>query len=103
MRIQITLEPEQHARAKQAAATSGISMAEYIRRLVERDLASSDAHDDPSATIGIGRSGDGQIAAEGKSDAATIADLLERARGRTGGNIGREAAVEAVRTERDAR
>lgn len=33
----------------------------------------------------------------------TLAEVLERAGGRAGGNIGREAAVAAVRAERDAR
>ena len=103
MRIQITLEPEQHAKVKQKAAAFGISMAEYFRRLVDRDLGSSDALGDLTAIIGIGRSGDGDIAADGKNAAAAIAEVLERAGRRTGGNIGREAAVEAVRAERDAR
>ena len=33
----------------------------------------------------------------------TLEEVLERAGGRAGGNIGREAAVEAIRAERDAR
>lgn len=103
MRVQITLEPVQHAKVKQKAAALGLSMAEYIRRLVDRDLGSSDAPRDPSAIIGIGRSGGSDIAAESKNATAAIAEVLERAGGRTGGNIGREAAVAAVRAERDAR
>ncbi|MCB9373876.1 MAG: hypothetical protein H6518_14040, partial [Microthrixaceae bacterium] len=39
MRTQIALEATQHARAKQKAASLGITLAEYIRRLVDRDLA----------------------------------------------------------------
>jgi predicted DNA binding CopG/RHH family protein len=35
-------DPEQHARVKQKAASLGITMAEYIRRLVEDDLAGVD-------------------------------------------------------------
>ncbi len=38
MRLQITLDAEQHTIVKQKAATFGISMAEYIRRLIVRDL-----------------------------------------------------------------
>ena len=89
--------------AKQKAATLQISMAEYIRRLVARDLGSGVAHSDPAAVIGIGQSGGSDIAAEGKSAAAAIAEVLERAGGRAGGNSGREAAIAAVRAERDAR
>ena len=70
MRTQITLEPAQHAKVKQKAATLGVSMAEHIRRLVDRDLGSSDAHGDPATIIGIGRSGGSDIAAEGKSAVA---------------------------------
>ena len=103
MRAQITLEPAQHAKVKQKAATLGISMAEYIRRLIVRDLGSGETYADPAAIIGIGRSGGSDIAAEGKSAAAAIAEVLERAGGRTGGKIGREAAIAAVRAERDAR
>ncbi|MCE2512472.1 MAG: hypothetical protein J4F50_07945 [Acidimicrobiia bacterium] len=33
----------------------------------------------------------------------TLAEVLERAGGRAGGNIGREAAVAAVRADRDSR
>ena len=65
---------------KQKAATLGISMAEYIRRLVEKDLGSNDTHADPSAIIGIGRSGGSDIAAEGKS--AVAAAIAEYARTR---------------------
>ena len=72
MRTQIALHPEQHARVKQKAAALGITMAEYIRRLVDHDLGPSDTLADPSTIIGIGRSGDGDIASEGK-DAITAA------------------------------
>jgi len=37
-RTQITLDPELHRRARERAAELGISLAEYIRRLVARDL-----------------------------------------------------------------
>ena len=66
--------------AKQKAATLGVTMAEYIRRLVERDLGSNDTHADPSAIIGIGRSGGSDIAAEGKG--AVAAAIAEHARTR---------------------
>jgi len=37
-RTQITLDPELHRRARERAAELGISLAEYIRRLVAADL-----------------------------------------------------------------
>ena len=38
-RTQITLEPAEHRRARRRAAEQGISLAEYIRRLVREDLS----------------------------------------------------------------
>ena len=40
-RTQITLEPEIQRRARQRASDLGISLAEYLRRLLARDLGSS--------------------------------------------------------------
>lgn len=73
MRTQISLDGEQHARVKQKAADLGIPMAEYIRRLVDRDLASVGPAADPSSIIGIGRSGGSDIASDG--DAAVAAAI----------------------------
>jgi Ribbon-helix-helix protein, copG family len=75
MRTQIALDPEQHARIKQKAASLGITMAEYIRRLVDRDLAGVGPQASPAAIIGIGRSGGSDIAREGKRAVAdAVAD-----------------------------
>ena len=75
MRTQIALSQEQHARVKQKAAALGITMAEYIRRLVDRDLEPTDTLADPAWIIGIGRSGRSDIASEGKDAvAAAIAE-----------------------------
>ena len=71
MRTQIALHPEQHARVKQKAAALGITMAEYIRRLVDRDLGPTDTLADPSTIIGIGRSAGSDIASEGKDAIAS--------------------------------
>jgi hypothetical protein len=70
MRTQIALDPEQHARVKQKASSLGITMAEYIRRLVDSDLAGVDPQASPAAIIGIGRSGGSDIARDGKSAVA---------------------------------
>jgi plasmid stability protein len=37
-RTQISLDPELQRRARQRAAKLGVSFAEYVRRVVERDL-----------------------------------------------------------------
>ncbi len=66
MRTQIALTAEQHARAKQKAASLGITLAEYIRRLVDEDLAGVAPAASPHAIVGIGGSGGSDIAAEGK-------------------------------------
>ena len=39
MNIKTRLDPEIHAAAKIAAAKQGLSLTEYLRRLVETDLA----------------------------------------------------------------
>jgi hypothetical protein len=38
LRIQICLDPELHHRARQRAARLGVSFAEYVRRVVEKDV-----------------------------------------------------------------
>lgn len=66
-RTQITLEPDEHRRARRRAADLGISLAEYIRRLVRRDLAWSGPAGDVNAIFAIGDSG-GSDVATGKDD-----------------------------------
>ena len=67
-RTQITLSPEVHRRARTRAAELGVSFAEYIRRLVERDLGEPEQRADPSVVFNLGRSGESDIARE-KDDA----------------------------------
>jgi len=64
MRMQISLEQEQHARVKRKAAELGISMAEYIRTLVDRDLDDNSPEAAVSQIFGIGSSGGSDIANE---------------------------------------
>ena len=52
-RAQITLAPETHRRAKLRAAELGVSFAEYIRRVVERDLGEPPQTADPSQIFGL--------------------------------------------------
>jgi len=66
-RTQIALDPEMQHRAQQRARDLGISLAEYIRRLVTRDLGSSRQAANPSAVFDLGASGSSDIARHKKS------------------------------------
>jgi RNase adaptor protein for sRNA GlmZ degradation len=62
-RTQIYLPPDEHRRARLRAAEQGISLTEYIRRLVHADL--TDEERDTSSInqiIGIGDSGGSNVA-----------------------------------------
>lgn len=63
IRTQISLDPEQHRAARRKAADLGLSLAEYIRRLVERDLPRREHHrGDMSRLSGMGNSGGSDVA-----------------------------------------
>jgi hypothetical protein len=62
-RTQITLDPETHRGARQRATDLGISLAEYIRRLVARDLGQPRASTpNPSIVFDLGASAGSDIA-----------------------------------------
>ena len=62
-RTQITLSPENHRLARRRAAEQGISLAEYIRRLVDEDLReATTAKVDISVIFGLGDSGGSDVA-----------------------------------------
>ena len=61
-RTQITLDPETRRRARKRAGELGISFAEYIRTLVERDLDHPAASSDPSAVFDLGHTSGSDIA-----------------------------------------
>ncbi len=63
-RLQVSFPPEDHRRARARAAELGISFAEYIRRLVLRDLGEGQAVADPQALFDLGDSGESDIARE---------------------------------------
>jgi len=48
-RTQITLDPEVQRRARRRASDMGLSFAEYVRRLLSRDLGSAPS----AANIGV--------------------------------------------------
>jgi hypothetical protein len=56
LHAQIALDPETHRLARRRAGDLGVSLAEYIRRLVARDLAAVKSAGDPSAVFDLGAS-----------------------------------------------
>jgi hypothetical protein len=64
VRTQITLETELQSRARKRAGQVGISLAEYIRRLVARDLACPETKPDVSSIFDLGASGGSCIAGD---------------------------------------
>lgn len=64
VRTQISLDSEIHALTRERAAKLGISLAEYMRRLVDRDLAESPRSIDHSIVFDLGTSGTSDIASE---------------------------------------
>ena len=55
-RTQVTLDPEVQRRARQRASDLGVSLAEYVRRLVARDLGRSQVIADPASVFDLGSS-----------------------------------------------
>lgn len=63
-RTQITLEPETHRRARQRASDLGVSLAEYLRQLVKRDLGTRQRKADVSCIFNLGDGGTSDIATQ---------------------------------------
>ena len=62
-RTQITLETETHRRARRRASDLGVSLSEYLRRLVTRDLAAPVVvNADVTSIFDLGSSGGSDIA-----------------------------------------
>ena len=79
VRTQITLDPEIQRRARQRASDLGISLAEYVRRLVVRDLGSASIQADPALVFDLGRSSGSDIA---RNKDQMIAEAMAPAGGR---------------------
>jgi hypothetical protein len=63
-RTQITLEKELQKQAHRRASEIGVSFAEYVRRLVARDLVRTETKVDLTCVFDLGVSGGSDIAAE---------------------------------------
>jgi hypothetical protein len=61
-RTQITLDREMQRRARSRAAQLNISLAEYVRRPVARDLSGDQETTDPSVVFALGNSGGSDFA-----------------------------------------
>lgn len=81
-RTQITLDPEIQRRARLRASELGVSLAEYVRRLVARDLGAPSGTAHPAAVFDLGSSGGGgsDIA---KNKSAMIAHAFAAQHGKT--------------------
>ena len=81
-RTQITLEPELQRQARKRASDMGVSFAEYVRRLVARDLGSARPGSNPAAVFDLGASGGSDVTLN--KDAMIAAAFANRARGFAG-------------------
>lgn len=63
-KTQIALETEMQRRARQRANDLGVSLAEYFRRLVARDLARPETAAPVDRIFDLGRSGGSDIASQ---------------------------------------
>ena len=76
-RTQVTLETEMQRRARQRASDLGVSLAEYFRRLVARDLARPEGPKDVDRIFDLGNSGGSDVARDKHS---MIAEALDSSR-----------------------
>jgi hypothetical protein len=81
-RTQVTLETQTHRRARQRASELGVSLAEYMRRLVARDLAGPQAEVDVTCVFDLGRSSKSDVAKNNmaKNKDSMIAEAFQTAR-----------------------
>ena len=79
-RTQITLENEVQRRARQRASELGVSLAEYVRRLVARDLARPETAIAVDRIFDLGSSGGADIAMDKDS---MIAEAFQPKRRKT--------------------
>jgi len=75
-RTQIILEPEMQRRARQRASDLGVSLAEYFRRLVARDLGSPPVPGNVASVFDLGRSDKADV---GRNKSAMMAEAVDSA------------------------
>jgi len=82
VRTQIALEEQHHRRAKQRAADLGVSLAEYIRRLLARDLGEPSPRAEAATVFDLFDSGGTDVTREKDR---LVAEALEAERRRDHG------------------
>ncbi len=81
IRTQISLDSERHAQARARAAELGVSLAEYMRQLVDRDVGRSSRMVDRSVVFDLGGGSPTDIASgKGRMAAEAIAASFKHAR-----------------------
>ena len=81
IRTQISLDAERHAQARARAAELGVSLAEYMRQLVDRDVGRSPRVVDRSVVFDLGGGSPTDIAAgKDRMTAEAIAASFKRDR-----------------------
>ena len=83
-RTQIAFDPTILRRARRRASDSGISFAEYVRRLVARDLGAPKRAANPAAIFDLGSSAGSNIAA---NKHAMLAEAFSSSRRQSGAAI----------------
>lgn len=82
-RMQVSLKPEMQRRARERAAQLGVSFAEYVRRLLSRDLGEPEATGDPTVVFNLGRSGGSDVAEDEDSMLGEAVNAQHRVRRET--------------------
>ena len=77
-RTQVTLDQEIQRRARQRASDLGVSLAEYFRRLVARDLAGTERTGNVERIFDLGSSGGSDVAREKDAMLAEAINSLRR-------------------------
>ena len=80
-RTQISLPTDDHRRARARASDLGISLAEYIRRLVSRDLGAGSRSVSADALFDLGHSGGSDVARHKDAYVGEAVEQGRRARG----------------------
>jgi len=83
-RMQITIDPEMARRVRERAEARGISFAEYVRRLVARDLGALEPTSDPTAVFDLVSAGEPTDVARDKDQLIGEAVAAEHDRSKEG-------------------
>lgn len=80
IQTQVSLDPETLKEARRKASELGISFAEYVRRLLAKDLSEKPTTSDPTAVFNLGKSGNSDIRREKNRAIREAVDAHRRSR-----------------------